>query len=203
MTEMNATMMENATATMTETSNEVQTTQYEMTEQLAGKMHITLAEARAALEAADWNMLTATHMLEQEEFLRKQALYAAAESCAASDAATQDDTPAGKVTHCDNGSQHGQKGRGEAQKESPVVQQPLRSSSPHGGLWKPEPLHRLQGQRRYSGDARHRARAAPALQLRNLCAADGSGAVRGMQVYGYQCRGGIARPPYPLPIFAG
>jgi len=99
MTEMNATMMENATAAMTETSNEVQTTQYEMTEQLAGKMHITLAEARAALEAADWNMLTATHMLEQEEFLRKQALYEAAESCAASDAATQDAAAPGKAVY--------------------------------------------------------------------------------------------------------
>ena len=186
MTEMNATMMENATAAMTETSNEVQTTQYEMTEQLAGKMHITLTEARAALEAAGWNMLTATHMLRGQ---RRD--HAGRHPCREGH------------THCGNGSQHGQKGRGEAQKESPVVQQPLRSSSPHGGLWKPEPLHRLQGQRRYSGDARHRARAAPALQLRNLCAADGSGAVRGMQVYGYQCRGGIAHPPYPLPIFAG
>lgn len=97
MTEMNATIME--TATMTENSNEVQTTQYEMAEQLAGKMHITLAEARTALEAADWNMLTATHMLEKEEFRRKQALYEAAESCPASDAATQDDTAAEKATH--------------------------------------------------------------------------------------------------------
>ena len=99
MTEMNATMMENATATMTENSNEVQTAQYEMAEHLAGKMHITLAEARAALEASDWNMLTATHMLEQEEFLRKQALYEAAESCAPIDGATQDDTAADAVTH--------------------------------------------------------------------------------------------------------
>ena len=99
MTEMNTMMMENATATMAGDNNEVRNVQFEMVQHLAGKMGITLAEARAALEAADWNMLTATHMLEQEEFLRKQALYAAAESCAASDATTQDDTPAGKVTH--------------------------------------------------------------------------------------------------------
>ena len=96
MTEMNATMMEKATAAMTETSNEVQTTQYEMTEQLAGKMHITLAEARAALEAADWNMLTATHMLEKEDFLRKQALYEAAEDCGANDGDAQNATDAEK-----------------------------------------------------------------------------------------------------------
>ena len=49
-------------------------TEYEMTEQLAGKMHITLEEARAALEASEWNPLTATHLLEQERFNRMQAL---------------------------------------------------------------------------------------------------------------------------------
>ena len=98
MTEMNATMMENATATMTENSNEVQTAQYEMAEHLAGKMSVTLAEARAVLEAADWNMLTATHMLEKEDFRRKQALYEAAESCVANDAPPQDDTAAEPVT---------------------------------------------------------------------------------------------------------
>jgi len=98
MTEMNAMMMENSTATMTENDGEVQTAQFEMTEQLAGKMSITLAEAKTALEAADWNMLTATHMLEQEAFLRKQALAEVAESCAANDEATQDDTAPEKAT---------------------------------------------------------------------------------------------------------
>ena len=58
---------------------QVQTmTEYEMTEQLAEKMHITLEEAKAALEAAEWNTLTATHILEQENFRRKQALDAIA-----------------------------------------------------------------------------------------------------------------------------
>ena len=98
MTEMNAMMMENSTATMTENDGEVQTAQFEMTEQLAGKMSITLAEAKTALEAADWNMLTATHMLEQEAFLRKQALAEVAESCAANGEATQDDTAPEKAT---------------------------------------------------------------------------------------------------------
>ena len=49
-------------------------TQYEMTEQLAGKCDVTLEEAKAALEQSDWNPLTATHRLEQEKFARMQAL---------------------------------------------------------------------------------------------------------------------------------
>ena len=51
-------------------------TEYEMVEQLAAKMHITQEEARAALEAGEWNTLTATHLLEQEKFRRMQALNA-------------------------------------------------------------------------------------------------------------------------------
>ena len=96
MTEMNTMMMENATATMAGDNNEVRNVQFEMVQHLAGKMGITLAEARAALEAADWNMLTATHMLEKEDFLRKQALYEAAEDCGADDGAAQDATDAEK-----------------------------------------------------------------------------------------------------------
>ncbi len=96
MTEMNANMMEQATATMTEDNSEAQAAQLDMVEQLAGKMSVTLAEARASLEAADWNMLTATHMLEREEFLRKQALNEAVESCSADDGAAQDSAAAEK-----------------------------------------------------------------------------------------------------------
>ena len=60
---------------------QVQTmTEYEMTEQLAAKMNISLEEAKAALEAGNWNTLTATHLLEQEKFRRMQELNAVAAS---------------------------------------------------------------------------------------------------------------------------
>lgn len=95
MTEMNATMMENAT--LSENSSKEQTTRFDLVEQLARKMCISLEDARNALEAADWNMLTATHMLEQEEFCRKQALNEAAEHCAVNDNAVQASATAGKA----------------------------------------------------------------------------------------------------------
>lgn len=97
MTEMNATMMENATATLSENSSKEQTTRFDLVEQLARKMCISLEDARNALEAADWNMLTATHMLEQEAFCRKQALNDAAEHCAVNDNAAQASATAGKA----------------------------------------------------------------------------------------------------------
>ena len=66
---------------------QVQTmTEYEMTEQLAAKMHITLEEAKAALEASEWNPLTATHLLEQERFNRMQALNEVADQSAGAEA---------------------------------------------------------------------------------------------------------------------
>ena len=89
MTEMNT-----ATATALENNNEAKTTKYDLVEQLSHKMHITLEEARNALEASDWNMLTATHLLEQEEFLRKQALNEAAESCGVGEEDAQDSAAA-------------------------------------------------------------------------------------------------------------
>ena len=49
-------------------------TQYEMVEKLSEKCNVTLEKARDALEVSDWNMLTATHLLEQEKFSRMQAL---------------------------------------------------------------------------------------------------------------------------------
>ena len=49
-------------------------TQYEMTEQLSRKCDVTLEEARNALEAGNWNTLTATHLLEQEKFRQMQAI---------------------------------------------------------------------------------------------------------------------------------
>ena len=49
-------------------------TQNEMMEMLAKKCNVTLEEAKAALESADWNTLTATHLLEQEKFRRAQEL---------------------------------------------------------------------------------------------------------------------------------
>ena len=58
-------------------------TQYEMTEKLSDKCNVTLAEARDALETGEWNMLTATHLLDQEKFRRMQALDEVASSCEA------------------------------------------------------------------------------------------------------------------------
>ena len=82
MTEMNTTAMEY--------NDDVQTVQFDLVEQLARKMSISLEAAKAALEAADWNMLTATHMLEREEFCRKQQLNEVAESCAVDGNAARD-----------------------------------------------------------------------------------------------------------------
>lgn len=96
MTEMNATMMENAIANATENSNEAQTTKYDLVEKLARKMSISMEAAKAAMEAADWNTLTATHMLEQEAFLKKQALDEAVESCVDSDETVQDNPDAAR-----------------------------------------------------------------------------------------------------------
>ena len=55
-------------------------TQFEMTEKLSEKCDVTLEEAKAALEAGEWNTLTATHLLEQEKFHRMQALAEVASS---------------------------------------------------------------------------------------------------------------------------
>lgn len=77
-------------------------TQYEMTENLSEKCDVTLEEAKTALEASDWNTLTATHLLEKEKFRRMQELHefaesgtatavqAAPEEAAAEDAATEE-----------------------------------------------------------------------------------------------------------------
>jgi hypothetical protein len=97
MTEMNATMMENATATMTQNRDGEQTSQFDLVEQLARKMSINLEDAKAALEAAGWNTLTATYLLEQEEFRRKQALNEVAESCVVKDNAAHESAAPGKA----------------------------------------------------------------------------------------------------------
>ena len=55
-------------------------TQYEMTEKLAEKCEVTMEEAMTALQASNWNTLTATHLLEQEKFRRMQELNAFAEA---------------------------------------------------------------------------------------------------------------------------
>nr|AHF24367.1 ubiquitin-associated- domain-containing protein [uncultured bacterium Contig575] len=74
----NAVMTENEPTEEMTNRTRTGAARHEMTEQLSGKMHITLERARAVLEDADWNMLTATHLLEQEDFLRKQELNEAA-----------------------------------------------------------------------------------------------------------------------------
>lgn len=111
-----ATMMEtNATATTsagTETNTTTtgaNTTNYEMVEQLSHKCSVTLEEAKAALDANNWNMLTSTYQLEQEAFKRKQELnnvlssqeYATADQTA--DASTeQEQTVADSDSAADN-----------------------------------------------------------------------------------------------------
>lgn len=58
-------------------------TQYEMTENLARKCNVTLEEAKVALEAGDWNMLTAGQLLEEEKLRKMQELDEVASACAA------------------------------------------------------------------------------------------------------------------------
>lgn len=65
MTEINAGTAVMTEGEPTEESTRTGDVQFEMTERLSRKMHITLEAAKAALEASDWNMLTATHLLEQ------------------------------------------------------------------------------------------------------------------------------------------
>lgn len=48
-------------------------TQYEMTEKLSEKMGVTMEEAKAALEACDWEMLDAALKLEQEKGAGQEA----------------------------------------------------------------------------------------------------------------------------------
>ena len=97
MTEMNATMTQNATATVTENLNGEQTSQFDLVEQLARKMSVNLEDAKAALEAAGWNTLTATYLLEQEEFRRKQALNEVAECCDVKEEPAHDSVIVGKL----------------------------------------------------------------------------------------------------------
>ena len=58
-------------------------TQCEMTEKFSERMHMTQEEARTALEAGDWNMLTAAHLLEQEKIRRIQEMEEVSAACEA------------------------------------------------------------------------------------------------------------------------
>ncbi len=57
-------------------------THNEMIENLSKKCNVTLEEAKVALEAGDWNVLTAGHLLEEEKLRRKQELDEVASACA-------------------------------------------------------------------------------------------------------------------------
>ena len=50
-------------------------TQYEMVEKLSEKMGVTLEEAKAALEACDWEMLDAALLLEKQRGDKAQEAY--------------------------------------------------------------------------------------------------------------------------------
>ncbi len=69
-------------------------TQNEMIRNIAGKCNVTLEEAQAALEAGDWNALTAAQLLENEKVRRMQQVEAVASSCATATAQAPADAPA-------------------------------------------------------------------------------------------------------------
>ena len=48
-------------------------TQYEMTEKLSDRMGVSMEEAKAALEASEWDMLDAALLLEQEHGVKRAA----------------------------------------------------------------------------------------------------------------------------------
>ena len=48
-------------------------TQYEMTEKLSDRMGVSMEEAKAALEASEWDMLDAALLLEQEHGAKQSA----------------------------------------------------------------------------------------------------------------------------------
>ena len=56
-------------------------TQYEMVEKLSEKMNVSLEQAKAALESADWNMLDAALVLEKEHESTEQEQAASREAC--------------------------------------------------------------------------------------------------------------------------
>ena len=121
-----ATMMEtNATATTsagTETNTTTtgaNTTNYEMVEQLSHKCSVTLEEAKAALDANNWNMLTSTYQLEQEAFKRKQELnnvLSSQEDATAENNAEQ--SVAGSEPTADNQTEVNEKGQNGAPKKT-------------------------------------------------------------------------------------
>ena len=57
-------------------------TQNEMISNIAGKCNVTPEEARAALEAGEWNALTAAQLLENEKLRRMQEVEEVASGCA-------------------------------------------------------------------------------------------------------------------------
>lgn len=123
-----ATMMEtNATATTsagTETNTTTtgaNTTNYEMVEQLAHKCSVTLEEAKAALDANNWNMLTSTYQLEQEAFKRKQELnnvLSSQEDATAENNTEQEQSVAGSEPTADNQTEVNEKGQNGAPKKT-------------------------------------------------------------------------------------
>ena len=68
-------------------------TQYEMTENLSEKCNVSMEEARAALEAGNWNPLTAGQRLEQEKVRRMQEL----EEVSSASQVTADETAADSI----------------------------------------------------------------------------------------------------------
>ncbi|MBQ3268912.1 MAG: DUF4342 domain-containing protein [Clostridia bacterium] len=72
-------------------------TQNEMISNIAGKCNVTPEEARAALEAGEWNALTAAQLLENEKLRRMQEVEEVASGCATATAQAPADEPAGDV----------------------------------------------------------------------------------------------------------
>ena len=69
-------------------------TQNEMIRNIAEKCNVSQEEARAALEAGEWNALTAAQMLENEKLRRMQEVEAVASGCATATAQAPAEEPA-------------------------------------------------------------------------------------------------------------
>ena len=69
-------------------------TQFEMAENISEKCNVTLEEARDALEAGDWNMLTAAQQIEVEKVRRMQEIDEAVSDCGTAAAQAPEEEPA-------------------------------------------------------------------------------------------------------------
>ena len=110
-------------------------TQYEMAEKLSEKCNVTLEKARNTLEAGDWNMLTATHLLEQEQFRKMQELNEVASDCGgmAVQYATEEEAATEEITE-DAQAAEAEEIIQDVQTDEPVHTEPAKHRRNHRGL---------------------------------------------------------------------